>query len=613
LPDNLAECSEQEIDVQAPLMGFVDDDDVVPKEQRILAELGQEHAVGQNYEAGSRRSARLEAHLKADGLAGFGAEFMGDARGDAACCDAPWLRVSDRSVNAEAGFEQHLRQLGGLARAGGCTDDQHLMRTERLMDPIVASADGQLNWVSEGERVGASGCSHIARTLNRQFDGTVQLAVRLALSSQTLVVAQLPPKRWQVCAQALGEARLEHRESAGHGQSLGTRVRPARPGMSSSVAESHIDALRRCHGVRWVYLHIMELALSIRCRKPAMAVLLATASAFGEGCPGDLDNNGIADGADLGILLSSWGVSGGMADIDQNGVVDGADLGILLSSWGPCVSVPEWGSLIEAMPDPAVIYDAGIRQAIIATGSAWRVRDNLTGMEMILVPGGSFEMGCPTETGCYADEYPRHPVTISASFYIGRYEVTQSQWVARMNYNPSYFQPPQFPGSMDRPVDWVSWNNIQSFLSITGMNLPTEAQWEYAARAGTTTTYHGTASQPGGSNDPSILPSIAWFGMAPGDPVYGTQVGGLKLANGFGLHDMTGNVWEWVRDRYAADYYSYSPIVDPTGPASGGYRPIRGGGCGYDADSCRISARGEGPAGFAHGMIGFRVTRPNDQ
>jgi formylglycine-generating enzyme required for sulfatase activity len=383
--------------------------------------------------------------------------------------------------------------------------------------------------------------------------------------------------------------------------------------MSSSVAESHIDAFQRCHGVRWVYLSIMELALNIRCRKSAMAVLLATASAFGEGCPGDLDTNGMADGADLGILLSSWGASGGTADIDQDGVVDGADLGILLSSWGPCVSVPEWGSLIEAMPDPEVIYDAGIRQAIIATGSAWRVRDNLTGMEMILVPGGSFQMGCPTETGCYADEYPLHPVTISSSFYIGRYEVTQAQWVARMNYNPSYFQPPQFPGSMDRPVDWVSWNNIQSFLSITGMNLPTEAQWEYAARAGTTTTYHGTASQPGGSDDPSILPSIAWHGMAPGDPVYGTQVGGLKLANGFGLHDMTGNVWEWVRDRYAADYYSYSPVVDPTGPASGGYRPIRGGGCGYDADSCRISARGEGPAAFAHGMIGFRVIRPNDQ
>jgi len=361
-----------------------------------------------------------------------------------------------------------------------------------------------------------------------------------------------------------------------------------------------------------VYCSSMPSSRPALARLCGLALLLSAVPAVHAGCPGDLDANGTTDGADLGILLSFWGASGGIADLNQDGEVGGADLGILLSAWGPCVSVPAWGSLIEALPDPAVIYDAGIRQAIIATGSAWRVRDNLTGMEMILVPGGSFQMGCPTETGCYADEYPLHPVTLSSSLYIGRYEVTQAQWVAQMNYNPSYFQPPQFPGSMDRPVDWVSWNNIQSFLSITGMTLPTEAQWEYAARAGTTTTYHGTASQPGGSDDPSILPSIAWYGMAPGDPVYGTQVGGLKLANGFGLHDMTGNVWEWVRDRYAADYYSYSPVMDPMGPATGNYRPIRGGGCGYDADSCRISARGEAPTGFAHGMIGFRVTRPND-
>jgi formylglycine-generating enzyme required for sulfatase activity len=312
-------------------------------------------------------------------------------------------------------------------------------------------------------------------------------------------------------------------------------------------------------------------------------------------------------------MLSSWGTSGGAADLDGNGVVDGADLGSLLSLWGPCVLVPPWATLIEALPDPAVIYDPAIRQAIVASGSAWRVRDNLTQMEMILIPGGSFNMGCPTETGCYADEYPLHPVTLSSSFYMGRFEVTQAQWVARMNSNPSYFQPPQFPGSMDRPVDWVSWNGIQTFLSLTGMSLPTEAQWEYAARAGTTTTYHGSAAQPNGSDDPSILESIAWWNRLPGDPLYGTQVGGGKLANGFGLFDMTGNVWEWVRDRYGANYYSESPLVDPTGPLTGGYRPIRGGGCGYDADSCRISARGEAPAGFAHGMVGFRVIRPNDQ
>lgn len=332
-------------------------------------------------------------------------------------------------------------------------------------------------------------------------------------------------------------------------------------------------------------------------------------------CPGDVNGDNAVSGSDLGIMLSAWGSTGQgqyITDLNNDGSVNGSDLTLLLGSWGTCVTTPDWATLIEAAPNPAVIYDPAIRQAIAQSGFAWRVRDNLTQMEMLLVPGGSFMMGCPTASGCYVDEYPLHPVTLSSSFYMGRYEVTQAQWIAQMNYNPSYFQAPQFPGSMDRPVDWVSWNNIQGFMNATGMMLPTEAQWEYAARAGTTTTYHGTAAQPAGSDDPAILPSIAWYNTAPGDPFYGTQVGGGKLSNGFGLHDMTGNVWEWVRDRYAADYYSYSPVIDPTGPTTGGYRPIRGGGCGYDADSCRISARGEGPTSFAHGMIGFRAIRPND-
>jgi len=332
-------------------------------------------------------------------------------------------------------------------------------------------------------------------------------------------------------------------------------------------------------------------------------------------CPGDVNGDNAVSGTDLSVVLSAWGSDGqGQfdADLNNDGTVNGNDLTLVLGSWGTCITVPEWGTLIEAAPDPSVIYDPAIRQAIVESGFAWRVRDNATQMEMLLVPGGSFMMGCPTASGCYADEYPLHSVTISSSFYMGRFEVTQAQWIAQMNYNPSYFQAPQFPGSMDRPVDWVSWNNIQGFMNATGMMLPTEAQWEYAARAGTTTTYHGTAAQPEGSDDPAILPSIAWYNTVPGDAFYGTQVGGGKLANGFGLHDMTGNVWEWVRDRYAADYYSYSPVIDPAGPSTGGYRPIRGGGCGYDADSCRISARGEGPTSFAHGMIGFRAIRPND-
>jgi formylglycine-generating enzyme required for sulfatase activity len=349
-----------------------------------------------------------------------------------------------------------------------------------------------------------------------------------------------------------------------------------------------------------------------------LALLLAAPAEAFASCPADLDASGTVDAADLGAVLVAWGASGksaGSADLNDDNLVDAADLGLLLAAWGACgVTVPNWATLLEAAPDASIVTNPDLRAAIAQSGYAWRVRDAQTGMEMVLVPAGGFTMGCPDDApvACYPDERPAHDVTLSFPFYMARHEVTQAQWVAMMGSNPSFFQPPSYPGPAERPVEWVSWSDIQAFLSLTGMRLPTEAQWEYAYRAGTVTMYHGVPGQPEGSDNPAMLDSIAWWAGnhgAPGTPAYGTKAVGLKLANGFGLFDMSGNVWEWVRDWHAESYDATSPAIDPQGPVSGTRRVLRGGGCGYNADSCRSSVRGEVTPGFRHGMIGFRTVR----
>jgi formylglycine-generating enzyme required for sulfatase activity len=268
-------------------------------------------------------------------------------------------------------------------------------------------------------------------------------------------------------------------------------------------------------------------------------------------------------------------------------------------------AVPSWATLVDPFPDPTVVTDPDLRAAIVASGFAWRVRDSGTQIEMLLVPPGTFQMGCSGSQlhGCYAFENPVHQVTLTAPFYLGRYEVTQAQWQARMGGNPSSFQFPSNEVSAaqipNRPVDRVSWNNIQGFLSITGLRLPTEAEWEYACRAGTTTAYST------GSNDDSLVDTAAW---RQSNSVQQTRPVGLLLANRLGFHDMHGNVWEWVNDWYGS--YSAGSQVNPTGPAVGTYRVLRGGSWLDLADQVRSSYRNivELP-GNSSSNIGFRVAR----
>ena len=222
---------------------------------------------------------------------------------------------------------------------------------------------------------------------------------------------------------------------------------------------------------------------------------------------------------------------------------------------------------------------------------------------MLLIPGGTFTMGCSASTSyaCASIESPNHQVTLSKAFYLGKTEVTQAQWQAKMGINPS-----NFSGNANNPVEQVSWNDIAGFNTATGLRLPSEAEWEYACRGGTTTAFHSMPGYPDGTNDDSLLGNIAWYGSNSGSTTH--AVAG-KAANAFGMYDMSGNVYEWCNDWYGSTYYTTSPSTDPAGPSSGSYRVLRGGGWPDYSNYCRSSGRlNYDPAGRS-ASIGFRVAR----
>ncbi len=223
--------------------------------------------------------------------------------------------------------------------------------------------------------------------------------------------------------------------------------------------------------------------------------------------------------------------------------------------------------------------------------------EELTGT-FVLVQGGSFDMGCtPEQQGCFPDEKPVHQVTVN-SYYIGRYEVTQAQWQAVMGNNPSFFQ-----GCDQCPVESVSWEDVQDFIrrlnERTGRNyrLPTEAEWEFAARGGNNSLGYQYA---GGSN----LGDVAWYeGNAGGK----THPVGQKRPNELGLYDMSGNVWEWCHDWYGV--YTPSAQTNPRGPANGSGRVDRGGSWDRVPQRCRVAYRGGVEAVGRYNVLGLRLAR----
>lgn len=215
---------------------------------------------------------------------------------------------------------------------------------------------------------------------------------------------------------------------------------------------------------------------------------------------------------------------------------------------------------------------------------------------MILVEHGSFMMGAtPEMSNLYNDENPVHQVTLTCDYYIGKYEVTQKLWQVVMGSNPSWFT------GDNLPIESVSWQDCQKFIrklnSITGrrFRLPSEAEWEYAARGGRKS--HGT-KYSGGSD---IL-DVAWYESNSGNRTHDV---GTKQPNELGIYDMTGNVWEWCQDWYGN--YSSSYQTNPTGCASGSYRVCRGGSWGISARCCHSSSRSyEAPDGRFY-VLGLRL------
>jgi formylglycine-generating enzyme required for sulfatase activity len=233
---------------------------------------------------------------------------------------------------------------------------------------------------------------------------------------------------------------------------------------------------------------------------------------------------------------------------------------------------------------------------------------NSIGMRLVWVPPGSFLMGSPgTEPGRGQEEGPLHEVTISQGFYLGQYEVTQAEYARVMNHNPALFRAGS-GGGPNYPVEQVTWTFATDFCRyLSGRDaerragrtyrLPTEAEWEYACRAGSKAAYSF-------GEDPTMAAEHAWLGTNSGKA---THVVGTKKPNAWGLYDMHGNVAEWCADYHGADYYSQSPTRDPQGPIEGLPRVVRGGSWADDVVGCR-SARRQGQAPqTANGQIGFRV------
>jgi formylglycine-generating enzyme required for sulfatase activity/uncharacterized membrane protein len=335
-------------------------------------------------------------------------------------------------------------------------------------------------------------------------------------------------------------------------------------------------------------------------------------------CAADLDRSGVVDAADLALLLLDFGNCAGCpSDADGNGVVDAADIALLLLDFGAC---PTWYTVLEESPNPAVVYDASLREAITATGLPWRVLDKGTGIEMVLIPPGDFVMGCsasdfspcnssPLGEGeeAICSEIPAHLVTLTKAFYLGRTEVTQKEFEEVMGFNPSFFQEVNgFPGSNRRPADSISEWDCRGFLSRTSLRLPTEAEWEFAYRAGTTSAFHGWAGQPSGFDDDSQIHNIAR--VVFGWPFDGTEVVAGRFPNGFGLFDMSGNVSEWTGDWVGP--YSEEPQIDPVGSPTGRARVLRGGNWLNGPAVCRASSRIDGYWPYNRFYrSGFRVAR----
>jgi len=232
-------------------------------------------------------------------------------------------------------------------------------------------------------------------------------------------------------------------------------------------------------------------------------------------------------------------------------------------------------------------------------GGQWT---NSLGMKFVYCPPGTFTMGSPSSEPNRGSDETAHKVTLTKFFYMQTTEVTQGQWKAVMGSNPSHFK----DCGDNCPVELVSWNDCQEFLRKLnsrdpgkGYRLPTEAEWEYACRAGSNTPYYW-----GSENG---IDSYAWYYGNSGNKTHPVA---RKTPNAWGLYDMSGNVWELCSDWHDSDFYANSPIVDPVGPNTGKYRVDRGGSLSHHYGYCRSASRTGAPPDYRLNNLGFRVVFP---
>ena len=229
---------------------------------------------------------------------------------------------------------------------------------------------------------------------------------------------------------------------------------------------------------------------------------------------------------------------------------------------------------------------------------------NAVPLEMVLIPAGTFMMGSPKDEQDRDSDETQHEVIISTDFYIGKYEVTQAQWESVMRYNPSYYN-----DNLNNPVEQVSWDDCQAFISnlnkLMGygtFRLPTEAEWEYACRAGTTTRFYW-------GDDPDYT-EIKDYALYSANNEVDIKTVGQKIPNNWGLFDMSGNVYEWCHDWYGT--YTAGLAIDPFGKLSGSYR-VKRGSC-WDNNSTnfrltnfRSANRSKSNHSHRNYSIGFRI------
>ncbi len=226
--------------------------------------------------------------------------------------------------------------------------------------------------------------------------------------------------------------------------------------------------------------------------------------------------------------------------------------------------------------------------------------DSKTGITLAYIPAGTFMMGSPASEEGRRDDETQHQVTLSKPFWMGTTEVTNAQYrrfvEATGHRKPKYRNSSRF-NAPNHPVVGVSWDDAVAYAKWAGMSLPTEAQWEYAARAGTTATWWSGSTE-------ADLARVGWY---RGNSDLSLHAVGGKPANAWGLHDVHGNVWEWTADWYG-DYPSSSQ-TDPKGPGSGSIRVRRGGGWDNRASYARVAFRHNKQPGSSYHALGFRLSR----